>query len=469
MNGILTGRLGLLLALRLFSRFLVLLRLLRYRIFLLCVFTLGFALRRFAVCGSLRHLLGSCLTALFLRLLAGQLRCRNTIGVDVYRGFAQLKALGIVQLDGFAHQRFNVVELVEILLGNDGKRPAYPTATARAANAMDIIHRIFRNIEVDNIVHVGDVDAARQHIGGNQHVNFTRAERMERTLALALRAVSVDNRTADIGLHQTATACIGTMLGAGEHDNALRACLLQDLSQQSILRFQGNGQRILLYRIGSGGYRGNLDASGALHQIGNGANFFLVERGREQQGLARFGGGTHNGADGRQEAHVEHTVGFVEHQSFHLVERTGALLHQIDQAARGGDKDVTAPLQRIALRVVAQATHNGNGRMLGVLGNSAAHLFNLLGKLAGRRYHQQVRAAPQAFTMGTALFAMRQVIHRGQEERCGFAGTRLGGSQNIAAFQHFGNGLCLNGRRCGVSQLFYRLHNFLIKPQGIEA
>ena len=53
-------------------------------------------------------------------------------------------------------------------------------------------------------------------------------------------------------------------------------------------------------------------------------------------------------ADVVDEAHVEHAVGFVEHEDFDLVEAHGALTAQVEQAAGRGDEHVDAVRQRRA-------------------------------------------------------------------------------------------------------------------------
>ena len=55
-------------------------------------------------------------------------------------------------------------------------------------------------------------------------------------------------------------------------------------------------------------------------------------------------------ADVVDEAHVEHAVGFVEHQTFDLVEAQRIALDEIEQAARRGDQNVDAVEQRADLR-----------------------------------------------------------------------------------------------------------------------
>ena len=67
---------------------------------------------------------------------------------------------------------------------------------------------------------------------------------------------------------------------------------------------------------------------------------------REEQGLARLRQHRHDLADVVDEAHVEHLVGFVEHEDFELGERQRALIDEIEQPAGRGDEDVDAVLQR---------------------------------------------------------------------------------------------------------------------------
>ena len=63
-----------------------------------------------------------------------------------------------------------------------------------------------------------DMDAACGHIGGDERIDLAVLEGGEGTLALALRAVTVDGRGADAGRLELASDAIGTALGATEHD-----------------------------------------------------------------------------------------------------------------------------------------------------------------------------------------------------------------------------------------------------------
>ena len=58
------------------------------------------------------------------------------------------------------------------------------------------------------------------------------------------------------------------------------------------------------------------------------------------------------------EAHAQHFIGFVQHQHFHLIQQQRAAVHQIEQAARGGDEDVGPAMQLVAVLADRGAADN---------------------------------------------------------------------------------------------------------------
>ena len=217
---------------------------------------------------------------------------------------------------------------------------------------MDVVHRLLGHVEVDYVAHVGNVDTAGENIGRHQHVALAGAKRLERPLALGLAAVAVDGGAGNAGARQTAAARVGAALGAGEDDNALGALRKQQVCQDPVLRLKRDGQQVLLDGLGGGGGRGDLDARRIAHQIGNGAHGGLVQGRGEQQGLSIGGRIAYDLADGGQKAHVEHAVGLVQNQDLDLVQHAGALVDEVDQAARRGDQDVAPALEGALLGVV---------------------------------------------------------------------------------------------------------------------
>ncbi len=68
-----------------------------------------------------------------------------------------------------------------------------------------------------------------------------------------------------------------------------------------------------------------------------------------------------DGVDLRHEAHVEHVVGFVEHQLFDLVEAHGAALEMVEEAPGRGDDDARLLRQLVHLMLDVEAADERDG------------------------------------------------------------------------------------------------------------
>ena len=89
------------------------------------------------------------------------------------------------------------------------------------------------------------------------------------------------------------------------------------------------------------------------------------------------------------EAHVEHAVGFVEHEHLDLVETQRALVDEIEQAAGRGHQDFDAARQRTDLLVDRHAADGErDGERADVPAIGAEAVGDLAGQFARRREHQ---------------------------------------------------------------------------------
>ena len=70
---------------------------------------------------------------------------------------------------------------------------AHILGAAGAADAMDIIFRMFRHIVVDDVTDAGDIESARGDIGRDHHFVFAALETFERFDAFALGAIGMQN------------------------------------------------------------------------------------------------------------------------------------------------------------------------------------------------------------------------------------------------------------------------------------
>ena len=147
--------------------------------------------------------------------------------------------------------------------------------------------------------------------------------------------------------------------------------------------------------------------------------------------------------DRRQEAHVEHAVGLVQHQHLEVGEVHVTLLHQVEQAPWRGHDNVDAAAQGLDLRPFTDAAEDRGAAQVEVTAIGADVLFDLRHQLAGGRHDQR----PHVFLRRRGA----QPLEQGQDERRGLAGARLRHADDVAAFENDRDGLGLNRRRLDVA------------------
>ena len=158
---------------------------------------------------------------------------------------------------------------------------------------------------------------------------------------------------------------------------------------------------------------------------------------RKQHGLPLRRHGLDDPLDVRQEAHVEHAVGLVQHQYLDVVETRHALVHQIQQTPGAGDQDLRPIAQGLDLRCRADAPIDGRASQPGACSQDADYFMDLFGQLARGRNDQRPRHASPA---------LQQPIEDGQHEGGRLARARLGRADQIASTQRGRDCRLLNRR-----------------------
>ena len=106
-----------------------------------------------------------------------------------------------------------------------------------------------------------------------------------------------------------------------------------------------------------------------------------VERRREEHRLAIPRSRVDDALDVGAEAHVEHAVGLVEDEDLGVLERDGAALHEVEQAARGGHQDLRAAGE-LRLLLNAGAAVDGRDREVAHRGDRPEVFSDLKRELA---------------------------------------------------------------------------------------
>ncbi|OFA04350.1 hypothetical protein DUGA2_26240 [Duganella sp. HH101] len=370
---------------------------------------------------------------------------------------------------GLLDQLFDILQHLVLVHADQRHGFAGGAGAAGTADAVHIVLRNVRQVVVDHVRQLVDVDAARGDIGGHQHLQLVVLELGQRLGARRLALVAVDRHGADAVVAQLFDQLVGAVLGAGEHQHLVPVVGLDQVRQHRVLLVAVDRVDQLGDHFDRRIAARHFDHGGLVQQaVGQGLDL-VREGGREQQVLAfRRQRGQHF-LDVADEAHVQHAVGFVQDQDFHVRQVDGALFHVVQQAARGGDQDVDAVLELLDLRVDADAAEDHGGVQLGVLAVGAHAFLDLGREFAGRGQDQRAdRTGGGVAGDGRAFGVGRQTVQDGQREAGGLAGAGLCACQQVAAIQHRRDGLLLDGGGRGVAGFGNSADNSVGQTEGRE-
>ena len=142
------------------------------------------------------------------------------------------------------------------------------------------------------------------------------------------------------------------------------------------------------------------------------------------------------------ETHVQHAVGFIDHQQLHQTQIKLVVLHEIHQSARGRHHDVHRLfVQRLFLFGVILTAHQDHGMAILMASEFPGIVGNLDRQLPGRGNHQGSWLREEGFFLGRVV---QQLIEQGDQKGCGLAGAGLGLAGNVMAFEGIFQALGLN-------------------------
>nr|GEU28450.1 hypothetical protein [Tanacetum cinerariifolium] len=385
--------------------------------------------------------------ARFLRLVALDHIHRNQLLGEAFDAF-DVHAFGVVdQRDGLA----------------------IATGTAGTADAVHIVLGELRQVVVEHVGNRRHVDTAGGNVGGDQDFHLAAAQAVQRAVTGALVHVAMQCGSRETGDVQTVGDGVGVTLGGGKHHGLVERFVAQQVVQQAVL------VRQVVHEVHGLGdvfvFVGSADDLDDLRILGDAAGHIAhhaVQGGREQHGLARRWRRFDDFFDVVDETHVQHAVGFVQHQDFQLREVDLARFHVVDQAARGGDQDLRILGQQLHLLRVRHAAQDRDSldaaQVDAVFVGIAGHLQ---GQFAGRREHQHLRLGSlEAWTFATGAGGLHflvgrlagscrldceQTVQRRQHEGCSLAGTGLRGYQQVLACDGRRNSLLLHRGWRGVA------------------
>ena len=115
-----------------------------------------------------------------------------------------------------------------------------------------------------------------------------------------------------------------------------------------------------------------------------------------------------DGADDMDEAHVEHPIGFVEHEEFNLTKTQRVAADEIEQAPGRRDQHVNAVHQRTDLPTHRHATDRERGAYANMAAVGLEAVEDLVGEFACRtKYQHAAGLALHLFALGEELMQNR--------------------------------------------------------------
>ena len=150
----------------------------------------------------------------------------------------------------------------------------------------------------------------------------------------------MDGGGLEAGFDEEAHHLVRAVLGAREDEDALDRLGAQHLGKQRRLGGAIDVDDALLDTLDRAGGRRHRHAHRiAQHGVCKLGNL-LRHGGREEQSLALGRQLLGDAPDVMNEAHVQHPIGFIEHQELERGKIRVAPSHQVEKTARGGDNDV---------------------------------------------------------------------------------------------------------------------------------
>ncbi len=209
---------------------------------------------------------------------------------------------------------------------------------------------------VDHVRNVFNIQSACGDVGGDQHRRIRGLEEFQSPCAYVLTLVAMNRQRGNPGAHQYFGNFVGTMLGPGKHQCATGGRVTQQVGQQLRLVRGLDVVNRLAHLFGRSGHAVHFDVFRRVQPLVCQVADLVGHRGRKHHRLASSRHGRHNAAQGGQKTHVQHLVRFIQCQDRHLRQVDVSLLHQVQQSAGRGHKDIHTSFQRTDLGHLADST-----------------------------------------------------------------------------------------------------------------
>ena len=337
----------------------------------------------------------------------------------------------------------------------------------RTAGTADTVHVVFRHVwqlVVHHVRQLFNVQATGGDVGCHQHTYVAGFKISQRAGTRTLTLVAVDRRAANTVFIELFRQVVSAVLGAGKDQYLLPVALADYLGEQFPLALLIHKVHVLRHLLGGGIAARDFHFQRVMQQLFRQCLDLVGESRGEEQVLTTRRQLRQHAANVVDEAHIQHTVGFVQHQNFDVIELHRVLVFQIQQTPRRCHQHVHAAAQLHHLWVNAYPAENHQRTNVEVAAVFTHVLANLGRQFAGWGEDQR--------THRTTAFGVRLVFYQQLQQRQGKArgltGTGLRACHQVTALQNGRNGLLLDRGWLNVALLCDGAQNFRVQTKGIK-
>ncbi len=185
-------------------------------------------------------------------------------------------------------QPLDIAQIAAFIAGAESDGDTRGSRARRTANAVHISFRHIRQIKIEHVRDVVDVDAARRDIRGDKQTGLAGLEILQRARALALALVAMDCFGGDMRFLKLSDQLVGAVLGPREHHRPRDFRIFQKINQQTRLALLIDVNDALIHQRNGGSHALGLNPYRLTHiGLREVSDFTRHGRGEEQR-LARL-------------------------------------------------------------------------------------------------------------------------------------------------------------------------------------
>ena len=120
---------------------------------------------------------------------------------------------------------FDLGQCHRVLFASEADGVAFRPGARRAADAMHVVGRVLRQIVIEHVAHIGDVQATGRHVGADEHRQFATVEFLHEAQAFFLRHVAGQGLRLETIGDEIGLELFRDAFGVDEHHRATRLVL----------------------------------------------------------------------------------------------------------------------------------------------------------------------------------------------------------------------------------------------------